>query len=487
LFRAGASLRAMLRRLATAVVIVASAAAATPPTLAAAPTVVNVSRRTTNQSEAAVAASPLDANDVAIASNLQHGYGIFVAVSHDGGTTWSRTVLGDADTFGKACCDPTIAWDRFGNLFLSWLGYGRLRYPTVVPILLSTDAGDTWSLVTKIKPPAAVPASATMDVRAPLASEGGPKGDEEDRGPGFLDQPTITTGASALWAIWNNEGQMQAVGARVLGLGDVAPFKAVHDVPGGHNCTFGDVAVGPGGAVAEICQKDQDRFSPVRSILRFTVDKDGLRPGHFGSYRVAAQTDVSLFEPIRPQHVRTVDAEVGLTWIRTGPYRGRLVMMFTVETPDESDNTDVYVKTSSDDGKTWSKRIRVTKAIRSQFLPRMAMDSATGHLVIGWHDAKLDDGDGAFDTDGRANSDVMYDLSFSADGGASWTTPQIVSQGASNAKASGNGIDFGDYTGIAFAFGIAHPAWADNSDSTGDNPDGTLHAFDIYSAAVPET
>ncbi|HJX08628.1 MAG TPA: sialidase family protein, partial [Actinomycetota bacterium] len=275
----------MLRRLATAVVIVASAAAATPPTLAAAPTVVNVSRRTTNQSEAAVAASPLDANDVAIASNLQHGYGIFVAVSHDGGTTWSRTVLGDADTFGKACCDPTIAWDRFGNLFLSWLGYGRLRYPTVVPILLSTDAGDTWSLVTKIKPPAAVPASATMDVRAPLASEGGPKGDEEDRGPGFLDQPTITTGASALWAIWNNEGQMQAVGARVLGLGDVAPFKAVHDVPGGHNCTFGDVAVGPGGAVAEICQKDQDRFSPVRSILRFTVDKDGLRPGHFGSYR----------------------------------------------------------------------------------------------------------------------------------------------------------------------------------------------------------
>ena len=80
----------------------------------------------------------------------------------------------------------------------------------------------------------------------------------------------------------------------------------------------------------------------------------------------------------------------------------------------------------------------------------------------------------------------MYALSFSADGGTTWTAPQMVSGGASNAKASGNGIDFGDYTGMAFTFGVAHPAWADNSDSTGDNPDGTLHAFDVYSAAVPE-
>jgi len=476
----------MLRRLATLVPVLALLAAATPAS-AAGPTVVNVSQRMTNQSEAAVAASPLDPNDVAIASNVQHGYGIFVAVSHDAGATWSRDVIGDADAFGRACCDPTIAWDRLGNLFLSWLGYGKLRYPTVVPVLLSTDAGDDWSLLTRIKPPASVPASATLDVRAPLASEGGPKDDEEDRGPGFLDQPTITTGASSLWAIWNNEGQMQAVGARVRGLGDVAPFKRVHDLPGGHNCTFGDVAIGPGGAVAEICQKDQDRFNPVRSIFRFTVDKNGLRPGTFRTHTVVARTDVSLFEPIRPQRVRTVDAEVGLAWIRTGPDRGRLVMMFTVETPDRSDNTDVDVKTSDDGGKTWSTRVPVTTAPRSQFLPRMAMDPATGHLVIGWHDARRDDGSGVYDTDGRANTDAMYALSFSADGGTTWTAPQTVSGGASNAKASGNGIDFGDYTGIAFAFGVAHPAWADNSNSTGDNPDGTLHAFDISSSAVPET
>ena len=484
----GASLRAMFRRLAASLPIVALFATTVPTAASAAtPAVVNVSRRTTNQSEAAVAASPLDANDVVIVSNVEHGYGIFVAVSHDGGATWSRDVLGDADTFGRACCDPTISWDHFGNLFLSWLGYGKLRYPTVVPVLLSTDAGDDWSLLTRIKPPAAVPATVTVGVRAPLASESGPKGDEEDRGPGFLDQPTITTGAGSLWATWNNEGQMQTVGARVRGLGDVAPFKPVRDVPGGHNCTFGDVTVGPGGAVAEVCQKDQDRYDPVRSVLRFTVDPDGLRPHPFRPSTVVARTDVSLFEPIRPQRVRTIDAEAGLAWIRTGALRGRLVLMFTVETPDQSDNTDVYAKTSDDSGATWSDRIPITTAPRAQFLPRMAMDPATGHLVVGWHDASLDTGSGPDDTDGRANSDAMYALSFSADGGTTWTTPQMVSGGASNAKASGNGIDFGDYTGMSFAFGVAHPGWADNSNSTGDNPDGTLHAFDIYSAAVPET
>jgi hypothetical protein len=475
----------VLRRAAATLPIALLIWSVAPPAHAAA-TVVNVSRRMTNQSEAAVAASPLDANDVVIASNVQHGYGIFVAVSHDAGATWSRDVIGDDDLFGRACCDPTITWDGEGNLFLSWLGFGKLRYPTYVPVLLSVDAGDTWSIFDKIRPPDPVRATAvaTQGIRA---SESGPKDEEGDRGPGFLDQPTITTGPHSIWAIWNNEGQMQATGARIRGPGDVGAFKPVRDIPDAYNCTFGDIAVGPGGAVAHVCQKDRDRHTPVDSIFRFTVDADGLRPGHFSRPQVIAETNVSLFEPIKAQRVRTVDAESALAWIRTGSERGRLVLLFNDEEPDQSDNTNVYVKTSDDDGATWSKRVTVTAARRSQFLPRLAMDPATGHLVAGWHDATLDDGSGADDSDGIPNTDAMYGLAFSADGGDSWTVPEMIAQGASNAEASGNGIDFGDYTGLSFAFATAHPAWADNSNSTGDNPDGTLHAFDIYSATVPET
>ena len=59
-----------------------------------------------------------------------------------------------------------------------------------------------------------------------------------------------------------------------------------------------------------------------------------------------------------------------------------------------------------------------------------------------------------------------------------------ISAGTSNSHDSGNHIDYGDYTGLSFYGGIAHPAWSDNSNSTGNNPDGALHGLDIYTASV---
>ncbi len=457
---------------------------AAAPAVRAATTVVNVSRRTTSQSEAAVAASPLDANDVVVVSNVQRAHGITLGVSHDGGSTWKRSIIGDGDRFGVACCDPSISWDGSGNLFLAWLGFTDEPFPNVVSVLLSTDGGDTWSRLARIEPPGLERRERTGV--APLQIRAAPDQHEEEEHGGFIDQPTITTGPHALWATWNNGGQMQAAGARVRGLGDVAPFKPLRDIPDAFNCTFGDIAVGPGGAVAQVCQKDRPHTTPDTSVLRFSVDADGLRPGRFGPTRVVTHTDVSLFEPIRPQRQRTIDAEAALAWILQGPDRGRLVLLFTDERPDQSDDTDVYVKLSNDAGSTWGPRIGLSDEPRSQFLPRLAMDPATGHLVAGWHDASLDTGSGPFDTDGVANSDAMYAVVFSSDGGSSWSAPQMVSQGASNAADSNNLIEFGDYTGLGYAFGVAHPAWADNSNSTGDNPDGTLHGLDVYSAAIAE-
>jgi hypothetical protein len=37
---------------------------------------------------------------------------------------------------------------------------------------------------------------------------------------------------------------------------------------------------------------------------------------------------------------------------------------------------------------------------------------------------------------------------------------------------------------MSFVAGVIHPAWADNSDSTGNNPDGALDRFDVYTAAI---
>jgi hypothetical protein len=59
-----------------------------------------------------------------------------------------------------------------------------------------------------------------------------------------------------------------------------------------------------------------------------------------------------------------------------------------------------------------------------------------------------------------------------------------MSAGTSNAGVAGNPLDYGDYTQAAFVDGTFWTVWSDNSNSTGDNPDGTLHALDIYVAPL---
>ena len=467
----------MSRRVRAVASAVAVALVASAHPAHAATSVVNVSRRHASQSEAAVAVDPSNAQNVVIASNRESGFGLFVAVSHDGGATWARRVVGNDDGFGRACCDPSIAWDGHGNLFLSWLGYATRSYPTVVTIVRSTDAGDTWAPLARINPPDPARSRTPLQVRA----------EEESRGRGVVDQPTITTGRHALWATWSvDDTYVEAAGARITSSGTVRAFGAIERMARSRRCRFGDIAVGPLGDVALVCERDIERTTPTHAELRIAFDADGLGPGGFGGTTVVATTKVSTFEPIAPQRRRTVDAEAGLGWIATGANGGRLVLLFTDERPDQSDDTNVVAKVSDDGGATWSSRVAVTAAANAQFLPRLAVDPTTGHLAAGWHDASLDDGSGAYDTDGVANTDAMYAMSFSADG-VTWSTPQMISEGASNARASGNAIEFGDYTGLAFSAGVAHPAWADNSNSTADNPDGTLHAFDVYSAAVAES
>ncbi len=194
------------------------------------------------------------------------------------------------------------------------------------------------------------------------------------------------------------------------------------------------------------------------------------------------------FDYIPPQSHRSVDAEAGLAYDRTGgTHDGRVYLVYTDETPNESNDTNIYVRFSDTDGATWSSPVRVNDDLgaNSQFNPHIALDQATGYIAVGFHDSRNDLGlGGAGDTDGIANDDAQYFATVSKDGGATFAANARVSTGTSNAADAHNGIDYGDYTGLGFAGGVIHPAWADNSNSTGTNPDGTLHRFDVYTAAI---
>ena len=83
------------------------------------------------------------------------------------------------------------------------------------------------------------------------------------------------------------------------------------------------------------------------------------------------------------------------------------------------------------------------------------------------------------------NTDAQYWGTFSTDGGQTFRPNFQISAGTSNSHDSQNGIDYGDYSGLSFYGGVAWPSWSDNSNSTGDNPDGALSKLDIFTAAVP--
>lgn len=409
--------------------------------------VVNVSVKTGNQSETTIAINPTNPDNVVVFSNEASAAAIFRAYSFDGGTTWTR-----GDIAPGACCDGQAVFDSFGNLFLVDIG------PSDVDVLMSTDGGVTF------------PTTIHM-------------------GAGSPDQPSIAAGAGSLWVDWNESGSMVARGAPVSGLGGLGAFGARQNIPSAGG-SFGGIAVGPGpngGKVMVVYQAPYGDQGP--STIYVNEDADGLGPGGFGSRITVCQTNVGGFDYIPAQNRRSIDAESGLVWDRTGgPFNNRIYLIYTDETVNENNDTDIEVRTSDDDGHTWTAPVRVNddpaQPIRSQFLPYIALDPTTGVVAAGWHDCRRDDGL-THGTNNVPNDDAEYYASFSVDGGATWAPNFRLSDGFSNAQASGNGIDFGDFVGTTAYAGKFRPAWADNSNSTGDNPDGTNHRLDIYSAPLP--
>ena len=82
---------------------------------------VNVSRLTSNQAETSVAINPTDPENIVVTSNLATFRGLLEAYSSDGGATWKTQIIANGDDLGLACCDSSLAFDSYGNLFLTYL------------------------------------------------------------------------------------------------------------------------------------------------------------------------------------------------------------------------------------------------------------------------------------------------------------------------------------------------------------------------------
>ena len=407
--------------------------------------VVNVSATAGNQAESFVNVNPTNTNNIVATSNDPGTNSIFRAYSTDAGATWTRGTIAT----GVACCDGQAAWDTFGNLFLVYINTSVNQ----INVILSTDGGATFS--------------------APLTV-----------GTGSIDQPSIAVGNGSVWVDWNQNGSMVARGAPVTGLGVFGPFNAQQAIPSATG-SFGGIAVGPGpngGKVIVTYQNPTGGQGPATIFAN--VDADGLGAGGFGARITVSTTNVGGFDFIPAQSGRSIDAEAGLVWDATGgPFNNRIYLVYTDETVNENNDTDIEMRTSTDDGATWSAPVRVNDdaTTNSQFLPYVALDPTTGTVAVGFHDCRNDNGvPGPGGTNMIPNDDAEYFGTFSTDGGATWAPNRRLSGGFSNAADAANGIDFGDYVGLSAFVGKLYAMWADNANCDGTNPNGTLHQFDLY-------
>jgi hypothetical protein len=438
---------------------------------------VNVSEWPANQAEATIAINRRNPDQLFAASNMEefgertpdYERSLFTASSFDGGRTWERRIIATADGAGglpQAEGDPSAAYDAHGNLFFAYLMATEEDDTNRVAITVSRDNGRTFRLLEIFE--------------------------------GDLDMPTVTTGANSVWLSFKNyessgddEGGVEIAGAPISSAGRVGAFSVRERVAGSDFGNYADLAVGPRGQVI-VTYQDPEDFETAGGIFVAT-DPDGLGPRPVSAPRLTTATNVGGFDFIPAQNNRSIDAEPGVVFDRSGgKFDGRAYLVYTDERVDESNDTEILLRYSDDNGRTWSAPVRVNddRTANSQFLPRMQIDQTTGQLAIVWHDARSDLGvPGKGSTNAVPNDDAQFwgTLVTPTKKGLQVGRNFRISAGTSNADAAQNRIDYGDYTGVDFYRGVIHPVWADNSNSTGNNPDGTLRAMDVYTARIRVT
>lgn len=446
----------------------------------------NITQRAYSQAEQAITINRANPNNIFIATNGRGGFGdqtyLVFAQSVDGGHTWLRGTFADgSDGLPAACCDPSLTSDRFGNLYIAYLASNTLTPDQSLEVIVgrSVDGGRHWTLLANLGP-----------------------GDE----PTIIAGPGKNPNEQSLWVTWTNDGtgQLLAAGITVMGRGLLkGAFSPPQEVLQSTTVEgYGDIAIGPHGKVVVAHQSIDCVEGP--DAIRVNTNLLGIG-GEFGSTVTAMPSDsdsiiIGACRHIPAQPNRSVDAEIGLAW---NPTTNRLFMVYTSETSDSFGNsqdinnsgiydTNIELIYSDDDGVTWSspRRINDDTTYRSQFLPKIAMDPMTGNLAITWYDARNDDGSG---TDGQrdriANDEAELWGTVSLDGGQSFMPNFKISARLSSAPLAGTvsfpddaGFDYGDYIGLDFFNWIIRPVWADNSNSTHDNPD--VPSFDAYTCQL---
>jgi hypothetical protein len=422
---------------------------------------VNTSKVTGSESTGQIAMNPTNPNNLVTVSQSGSNGGSLIPLSRtfDGGKTWTTQLVGAQDGFnaGNPRPDAHIAFDSFGNLYLTYMVAASPTEIRLV-VLRSTNGGQTFTSL------GAAVSGATFNPDAPWIATG---------------MDATNHAKQHIWISFTDyvSNRVMIVGGVAAGVGKFSGWSVPKTVSRSFG-TYSTVAVDAKGELA-VSWQSTDTGSVVPNKLMINFDSTGTG-SHFSADFLMADTNVGAFDYIAAQPDRSIDAEARIAFDRSGgATNGRLYLVYTNQLIDGTDNTDIYLKYSDNLGSTWSSAVKVNDDTtgNSQFIPAIAVDQTTGNVGISWMDCR----------NSVTNTGAQLFVTVSLDHGVSVQPNVQVSTGMSyqaGADPNTNDLDFGDSGSLIFNNGKLIPVWSDNSNSTGDNVDGTGTSFDLYTAII---
>jgi hypothetical protein len=428
-----------------------------------------------NQTAAAIAIDPASPSHLFAVANMDTGQGLLVAASADGGQTWApRVIANAADALPPAFGQADAAFDAAGNLFLTYLNSSRNR----IEVLLSADGGANFTVVGQFS--------------------------------GNVAHPKVAAGGASVWVAFDRNNAVATT--RANDATPFAPFMTIaRVVPGSVGGTLADLAVEaaapagtpqviPPGEAAIAFQKAVTRTREgIYVSLRAPVGASTV----FSKPRLAATDHLGNHDLLPAQPTAAIDAGAQIAFANPGDptFGNRLYLVYAdaasqappaMRGASVAQDTNIFLSYADWPLTNWSKPAAIGAAGAapgSRFLPRLSIDASASNAtsdvaVVAWYDTSLDLGTGGpTDTDGVPNDDAEYAISLLTPNatGMQAGAAQVISALPSNERDAMNAAGYGD--ALAFYNGVVLPFWSDNSNSTNDNPSGTLRDFNAYTNA----
>ncbi len=421
---------------------------------------VDVSQSSADEDDTTIAVDPTNPNHLFTASSSSSA-GLYAAVSDDGGKTWVPVDSTDGriadgnDNLPPAFAYPRAIFDKFGNLYLSYIGADL----STVVLLVSYDGGHTYSVIDNSNISGST--SGTPALGIPELSTG----------------PFDNQGNQAVWLVFKQKikdvvdaTEFEATAKDSVSLVTLAGanFLVLPDSGGTRDIT--SVAVGPAGQVLVALQspaKDTNG-NPLTGVDTISVASLGAGSTAFGSAVTITNTNLAGNQTIPAQNFAGIDSGILLAWdLSNGAYAGRVYAVYTDAISPGNSVTNIFLRYSDNNGATWSAPVAVNDDATSpneltqpvsHFLPSIAVDPKTGVVAVGWYDTR----------DDPNQVKTQFYIATSGDGGQTFSPSLLVSNATSDASsqslsAYARSNQYGAYSGLAIFGGIVHPAWADDS------------------------